>query len=63
MNNGVTLRPTLKGIAPFLLGFAALVSAPTLNATHAWGNYHWERSSNPVSLGLGNNLTFGGASV
>ncbi|MEJ2086685.1 MAG: hypothetical protein P8Y44_13600, partial [Acidobacteriota bacterium] len=25
-------------------------------ANHAWGSYHWERSSNPVTLGLGDNV-------
>lgn len=25
-------------------------------ADHAWGNYHWERSSNPVELTLGDNF-------
>lgn len=35
----------LPALAPF-----------TANASHAWGNYHWERSSNPVSLEVGNNV-------
>jgi hypothetical protein len=25
-------------------------------ATHSWGNYHWERSSNPVAIPLGDNV-------
>jgi hypothetical protein len=25
-------------------------------ADHAWGNYHWERSSNPVTIELGDNV-------
>ncbi|HVS04177.1 MAG TPA: hypothetical protein VMT16_15545, partial [Thermoanaerobaculia bacterium] len=25
-------------------------------AEHAWGNYHWSRSSNPVEVPLGNNV-------
>jgi hypothetical protein len=28
-----------------------------VNADHAWGNYHWARSSNPVSLELGDNVS------
>ncbi len=28
-----------------------------VNADHAWGTYHWERSANPFVLQLGNNLT------
>lgn len=28
-----------------------------VNANHAWGNYHWERSSNPLDLDLGDNMS------
>lgn len=27
------------------------------NATHAWGSYHWARTSNPFTLKLGDNVT------
>ncbi|HSL97628.1 MAG TPA: hypothetical protein VK831_03560, partial [Candidatus Deferrimicrobiaceae bacterium] len=37
----------------------ALVSVGSAAANHAWGNYHWERSSNPLHLDLGSNLTGG----
>jgi len=40
------------------LAVLGLVTLPVL-ANHSWGNYHWPRSSNPVSLTLGNNLTGG----
>ncbi len=33
------------------------VFTSTASATHAWGNYHWARQSNPFTLKLGNNLT------
>ena len=26
-------------------------------ATHAWGNYHWARTSNPFTLKLGDNVS------
>jgi hypothetical protein len=29
----------------------------TLSADHAWGTYHWARTSNPFSLKVGDNLT------
>ena len=29
------------------------------NADHAWGNYHWARTSNPFSIRIGNNMTAG----
>ncbi len=35
-----------------VVGLAAIPA----QAGHSWGNYHWERSSNPVSLGLGDNV-------
>lgn len=34
----------------------ALVSVGSAAASHAWGNYHWERDANPLHLDLGNNL-------
>lgn len=27
------------------------------NASHSWGNYHWERPSNPLNLELGDNMS------
>ncbi|MDO8552093.1 MAG: hypothetical protein Q7S01_01025 [bacterium] len=33
-----------------------LVAAPAF-ANHSWGNYHWARSANPLSLSLGDNVT------
>ena len=41
-------------------GFAALLlgAGPSIGlADHSWGNYHWERSSAPFHLELGDNLT------
>lgn len=34
---------------------AALVGVASAN--HSWGNYHWARSSNPVSLTIGDNVS------
>jgi hypothetical protein len=31
--------------------------ASSASAEHTWGNYHWERSPNPLSMSLGENLT------
>ena len=28
----------------------------TTSANHAWGNYHWARTSNPFTIKLGDNL-------
>ncbi|MEN8131582.1 MAG: hypothetical protein ABFS45_15595 [Pseudomonadota bacterium] len=38
----------------FTLG--AMVFSSASMASHAWGNYHWERSSNPLLLDLGDNV-------
>jgi len=37
---------------------AILLAFPlSAGATHAWGDYHWERSSNPVTLNVIDNMT------
>lgn len=35
---------------------AVFAAAPSANATHSWGGYHWARTSNPFTLKLGDNL-------
>lgn len=32
------------------------LAAPTADATHSWGGYHWARTSNPFTLKLGDNV-------
>jgi len=47
-----------RGLLTALLLFGALAAVPTsVFADHAWGNYHWARTSNPFTLKLGDNLT------
>lgn len=49
-----------KKIAIFGSAIVLLFLVTPLNkvsADHSWGNYHWERSSNPVELTIGHNLT------
>jgi hypothetical protein len=44
----------------FILGIFALLLSGTATvayANHAWGNYHWARSANPLLLVLGDNVT------
>jgi len=41
----------------FIAVIAVLGTVSTAFASHSWGNYHWARSSNPLVLKLGNNLT------
>lgn len=50
-------KNSLRFIAIFLL-IAMLAAFPlSAGATHAWGNYHWERSSNPVTLNVIDSMT------
>jgi hypothetical protein len=44
-----------RSILPGALMIAAFAVAPS--ADHAWSNYHWARSSNPVRLDVGDNLS------
>lgn len=48
-------RHSLLLAGALLLLMAAVPSL--VRADHAWGNYHWARSSNPVSLELGDNVS------
>lgn len=43
-----------------ILSIAVLVVgafAYTANASHSWGNYHWGRTANPLTLKLGDNMS------
>lgn len=43
--------------AAVLLSFITLpFFTKAVSADHAWGNYHWARTSNPFTLGLGDNV-------
>lgn len=57
--NGVE-DPQMKRLAR-LIAVAAVTTAMLIpavaDASHSWGNYHWERASNPVSLEVGNNVS------
>lgn len=47
-----------KGL--LLLGTLVLILTlmpVAVDASHAWGNYHWARASNPVSLAVGDNTS------
>ena len=40
-----------------LAGVMTIGIVASLSADHAWENYHWARTSNPLALKVGNNLT------
>jgi hypothetical protein len=42
-----------------VVGTMVIGLAVSLSANHSWGGYHWARTSNPLALKLGNNLTGG----
>jgi hypothetical protein len=50
-----TIRRPLLGSAVVAFLIAAFPAAPT--ADHDWNGYHWARASNPIALGLGDNVT------
>ncbi|MDP9369948.1 MAG: hypothetical protein M3Q03_17030, partial [Chloroflexota bacterium] len=39
-----------------VMAFVAAVLPTPAGATHAWGNYHWARTSNPFTLMAGDNV-------
>ena len=39
------------------LSIAAMVTPMGASANHSWGGYHWARSRNPFTLGLGDNVS------
>ncbi len=52
----------MKGNQRYIMTIAAaalllVVSASVIHAGHAWSTYHWERSSNPLQLVLGDNVS------
>ncbi len=49
---------TLRATATALTFALVLVFSPQLaSASHAWGPYHWARTSNPFTLKLGDNVS------
>jgi hypothetical protein len=48
------MRKAIAVVAVVLV--AALTSIGTALANHSWGNYHWERASNPLVLNVGDNV-------
>jgi len=49
------MRGLLKGTTA--VGVLAAALATSASATHSWGSYHWARTSNPISVQTGDNVT------
>lgn len=55
MNTGIKIAGSV--FTAVLLTFIALpFFTKAAGANHSWGNYHWARTSNPFTLGLGDNV-------
>ena len=50
------MRRSLWHLTFYVTAGAFVLTAMPASGGHAWGSYHWERSSNPVSLTLGDNF-------
>ena len=48
---------TIKIVPMGILVATVLTVATFAYANHAWGNYHWARTTNPFTLKVGNNLS------
>lgn len=46
-----------KSLVFGLVFLGIVITTPIAHADHAWGTYHWARTSNPFTLKLGDNLT------
>lgn len=52
------MRSSVRSAIAALSAVTAMtLMSGSANADHAWANYHWARTSNPFTLGLGDNLT------
>jgi len=49
------MRGLTKGVLAIGVAVAALASPAS--ASHSWGSYHWARTSNPVTVALGDNVS------
>lgn len=47
----------ISRISGVIVGISVLMFAPFAFADHAWGSYHWARTSNPFTLKLGDSLS------
>lgn len=50
------MRSIKQLLAAAVIAAAVLMPGPA-DATNSWGGYHWARSSNPVHLEVGNNMS------
>ena len=52
------MRRSLWHLTFYVTAGAFVLTAMPASGDNAWGSYHWERYSNPVSLTLGNNFKY-----
>lgn len=51
------MKQLIKWPPPVAAAVLLLFTPLTTQANHAWENFHWERTANPLQLELGDNLT------
>lgn len=44
-------------LAAILVSLVVVVLVSVTSANHSWGNYHWARTSNPLTVKLGDNVS------
>lgn len=49
-------KRSFRSVVIFMMIAALAVFPLSAGATHAWGNYHWARTSNPFTLKVGDNV-------
>src|SRR5688500_17199468 len=52
----IVMRVFNRRVVVGLTATAIALMAGTSSADHAWGNYHWARTSNPLTLQVGKNV-------
>jgi len=50
-------KRTIQFVVTFAIIAMLAISSFPAGATHAWGDYHWARSSNPITLNVIDNMT------
>jgi len=50
-------KRTIQIVVTFAIIAMLAISSFPAGATHAWGDYHWARSTNPVNLSVVDNMT------
>lgn len=53
----MNIKRQMQGVLVIVMLLTVALFPSSAEASHAWGSYHWARTSNPFTLKLGDNLT------